>query len=468
MSSLGRALLLGGWLAATGAGAARAQQEPDLDRIPTAPAVAPAAPPVAAPSAVESKVYLQADGVLTNARNSIFVSLPGSPPSDWEARAFLDARVTVPVSGQVSLIYSGRLNLRAEEGLDFPSHQSVRHDLREAYVAWDDGKGAFVDVGRINLKSGVALGFNPTDFFKTRAVVEPVSSDPSVLREDRLGAAMIRAQQVFEGATLTVAFAPKLYGLTKIYGNADLPTANPMFDRTNAENRLLLKASVTLPGDLSPEALVLFHDGAPRFGLNLTRGFGQKIIGYLEWAGGDRRSLAAEALAYGRETGTLPLLAPPPFAVSDKDGFRSDLSAGFSYTTTSKITFNLEYQLHQAGFSAADWRGWFANPPRPAFADAERWYIRSYAGDQQEPIARQALFLRADRQDAFVRNLELSGFISADLRDGSAIGQVSADYFLSRRWTLGLLASANGGRRRSDFGVLPTDGSVVLRLSRYF
>ncbi|MGZ6018172.1 MAG: hypothetical protein ACXWKO_05835 [Phenylobacterium sp.] len=467
MSPFDRAAILGALLAAV-AGVARAQREPDLDRIPAAPAPAAPAPQPTAPSGIDSKIYLQGDGVLTAARSDLFVPLPGPPPSDWEARAFLDARATVPISGQVSAVYSGRLNLRAEAGLDFPSHQSVRHDLREAYLAWDDGQGSFVDVGRINLKSGVALGFNPTDFFKTRAVVEPVSSDPSVLREDRLGALMIRAQHVFEGATLTFAYAPRLYGLTKIYGNADLPTANPMFDRTNADNRLLLKASLTLPGDISPEVLVLLHDGAPRFGLNLTRGLGQKIIAYVEWSGGDRRSLVADALAYGRETGTLPSFAPPPFAVSDKAGFRSDATAGFSYTTTSKITFNLEYQLHQAGFSAADWRGWFAAPPRPAFADAERWYIRSYAGDQQEPITRQALFLRADRQDAFIRNLELSGFVSADLRDGSALGQVSADYFLSRRWTLGLLASANGGRRRSDFGVLPTDGSLVLRLSRYF
>jgi len=465
-SALG-ALLLGGLLAA--AGAARAQQEPELDRIPSAPAATPAGLPLtAATSRIESKIYLQADGVLAAARGDLFVPLPGPPPSDWEARAFLDARVTASLSGQVSLVYSGRFNLRAEEGLDFPSHQSVRHDLREAYIAWEDGQGSFVDLGRINLKSGVALGFNPTDFFKTRAVVEPVSSDPSVLREDRLGALMLRAQHLFQGATLTVAFAPKLYGRTKIYGNADLPTVNPMFDRTNADNRLLLKASLALPGDLSPEVLVLLHDGAPRFGLNLTRGLGQKIIAYVEWAGGDRRSLVAEALAYGRETGAIPAFAPSPFAVSDKAGFRSDATAGFSYTTTSKITFNLEYQLHQAGFSAADWRGWFAAAPRPGFADAERWYIRSYAGDQQEPIARQALFLRADRQDAFVRNLELSGFVSADLRDGSALGQVSADYFLSRRWTVGLLASASEGRRRSDFGVLPSDASVVVRLSRYF
>jgi len=54
------------------------------------------------------------------------------------------------------------------------------------YASWEPLDRTYLDLGRINLKSGVALGFNPTDFFKTRAVVEPLSADPSVLREDRL------------------------------------------------------------------------------------------------------------------------------------------------------------------------------------------------------------------------------------------------------------------------------------------
>src|SRR4029077_5400772 len=106
--------------------------------------------------------------------------------------------------------YSGRLNLRLEEGLGFPNRENLTHDLREAYLSWEPLDRLYFDAGRINLKSGVALGFNPTDFFKTRAVVEPLSLDPTVLRENRLGTVMARAQHIWERGSLTAAFAPAL------------------------------------------------------------------------------------------------------------------------------------------------------------------------------------------------------------------------------------------------------------------
>jgi hypothetical protein len=68
-----------------------------------------------------------------------------------------------------------------------PNHENVLNDFREGFVSWQPHDGIYLDLGRINLRSGAALGFNPTDCFKSRAVVEPLSADPSVLREDRLG-----------------------------------------------------------------------------------------------------------------------------------------------------------------------------------------------------------------------------------------------------------------------------------------
>ena len=65
------------------------------------------------------------------------------------------------------------------------------NELREAFISWQPADGTWIDLGRINLKSGVAVGYNPTDFFRTRAVVEPLTADPTVLREDRLGTLML-------------------------------------------------------------------------------------------------------------------------------------------------------------------------------------------------------------------------------------------------------------------------------------
>jgi len=447
-------------LAALCASGLGAHADSDLDNIPTASTQQPAD---ALPA--RYNIYVQSDLTLSAPRGALVVPL-ASPPS-WDARLFADARLQWQLGSDLTFSYSGRLNLRAEEGLAFPSHETIRHDLREAYLSWQAGGVVFVQLGRINLKSGVALGFNPTDFFKTRAVVEPLSADPTVLREDRLGTVMLLGQAVWAGASLMLALAPKLARDTPPYANDALRNFDPMFDRTNARGRALVKMSVDLFDDVSPELLAYAEDGRIRFGLNLTKGFGQAVVAYLEWAGGTRPSLADDAFEDGVRAGVLPSV--PPLPVGARRGFSHDLAVGASYATALGITFNLEYDYHQAGFSGTDWRNWFAggssgDPDLPG----ELWFLRGYAGDQQEPVARQSLFLRADWPHAVYTNLALTGFVDTDLRDGSGLAQVTADYYLSPQWTVGGLADIYYGGRRSDFGSLPQSVNVLAKVTRYF
>jgi hypothetical protein len=114
---------------------------------------------------------------------------------------------------------------------------------------------------------------------------------------------------------------------------------------------------------------------------------------------------------------------------------------------------------------------WFSNGQGTTSSSPvarELWYIRGYALDQQEPLTRQSLFLRADWVDAFIPHLEITGFINADLYDGSGLAQIATDYYLSNVWTIGIQASANLGAKRSDFGSLPQASSVILKVTRYF
>jgi hypothetical protein len=149
---------------------------------------------------------------------------------------------------------------------------------------------------------------------------------------------------------------------------------------------------------------------------------------------------------------------------------KSELSVGASYTV-SHVTWNFEYHLNQAGFTRQDWNRWFAigsTPSGTVRVFDELWYIRGYALDQQQQNTEQAAFIRADWTDAFAHNLELSGFVNVDLRDGSGLAQGEAAYYLSNAWTLQLLAAGNFGAARSDFGSLATSYSVLLSVRRYF
>lgn len=441
------------------AGGARAQDD-ELDLIPAGKPTEPEPPP---PADAGQRIYLEDAFTLSSNRAGLLVPSPPPAPFDWQERLLLDIRTERKLGEDVGLVYSGRLNLRAENDIATPSHEEVVNDLREAYLAWRPGGDFYLDLGRINLKSGTALGFNPTDFFKTRSVVEPLSADPTVLREDRLGTLMARGQYIAGASSLTVAVAPAVTHETPIYDNLDLHSLDPSFDRTNAADRFLLKGSIGLSDDVSPEVLLYREGGHTSYGLNLADNFGQSVVGYLEWSGSRRPDLIEAALAYGHATNTLPAGAPALPGGSGR-GFRNALSTGFSYTTENKITINLEYHFDQASFTHADWRRWFA----AGVPAGELWYLRGYAQDQQEPISRHSAFLRADWVDAVVPDLELTAFANTDLYDGSSLIQATAAYYLSSTWTVGAQVSADAGGRRTDFGSLPQAFSTLLQITRYF
>jgi hypothetical protein len=446
-------------------------EDKDLSLIPPSAATPPAAvTPLAA--GAPRRIFLEDTITGSWLEDDLLPAPPPPPQPRWEERALLDVRSEWHPGDGLRLVYSGRLNLRAEEGLGFPNHENLTNDLREAYLGWEPLDQLYLDVGRFNLKSGVAQGFNPTDFFKARAVVEPLSVDPVVLREDRLGTLMLRAERVWTKGSLTAAYAPAVASDSAIYTSGDLRSFNPMFDRTNAHDRWLLKGTVDVAEGFSPELLAYESQGRVRFGANLAENVGQSVVAYLEWSGGRRGTESTDALAFARATGSPPAIAGAVLPGLGPVAFRNQVAAGASYTTPlPKITFNLEFLYSEAGFTGTDWDEWFragsAAGASSPIAGA-LWYVRQYAQDQQDPISRRFAFLRMDWVDAFVPNLEVSGFAQTDLVDGSTRLQLGADYYLSDHWTVGGLVLLDSGGRHSDFGSLPQAGSVLLKVVRYF
>jgi hypothetical protein len=441
----------------------------DLDRIPPPQSPADAEPAVSRNG--NQRVYVENAFTGSTSRSNLLVPVPQSTGTTWQERVFVDVRREWRAGRRLTLTFSDRVNVRAEHDLAFPSQQNVINDWREGFFSWEVFDNTYVDAGRINLKSGAALGFNPTDFLKTRAVVEPLSSDPSVLREDRLGTLMLRAQRIWTGGAMTVAFAPAVSHTSPIYSDTNLPSVAPSFDRTNARARLLVKGSINVAADFSPELLVYHEGDRTRFGLNITRGIGPDVVAYAEWTGGVEAGVIDDALAYGRDTRVLPVGAPNVLSQASASTCREDLSVGASFSTKPKLTLNVEYHFHQAGFDKRDWERWFmagAGTTGASLAARELWFIRSYALDRQDPLTRHSLFARADWGDAFIRHLELTGFINMDVYDRSSLAQLTADYFASSKWTVGVQAGVNLGGAASEFGSLPQRGSILLKLARYF
>lgn len=449
---------------------AAGQENQDLERIPE---MAPASPlgikASDAGTTRSGRFYVEDALTLSARRGDLVVPAPPPPPPSWQNRASADLLKQWDLGGRVSATLSDRFNMYLQDDVDFPSRQSFRNDFREGYVTWEPRSGSYLEAGRVNVKNGVALGFNPTDFFKTRTLVDQASLDPSVIRQNRLGTVMARGQTIWEAGSASLSVAPKLESPAPISTNAP-PSLNPSFDRTNGASRVLFTASRDI-GDLNPQALVYNESGRTKFGLNLSHQFGQSVVGYLEWAGGKQPNLITQAVSYGKRTGTLPPNAPTLPPADSEEKFRHDLALGGSWTSESKITLNLEYHYHQAGFSRQDWKNWFdigaANANRPPVSGT-LWYVRGFAAAEQQPLTRHQAFLRADWQDAFVVHLELTALAFVNLYDGSTLAQLSASYDVSDAWTVRAYVSANIGGARSERGSAPQAASAILQLVRYF
>jgi hypothetical protein len=308
------------------------------------------------------------------------------------------------------------------------------------------------------------LGFNPTDFFKTGTLVGQASLDPSSVRQNRLGTLMVRGQKIWSRGSLSLAYAPKLFEPSAIV-RANQYGVDPRLDATNAAHRVLAIASLDI-GAWSPQLLGTFERHRSKIGFNITRPFGDAVVAYAEWAGGQEGNLITRSYGYGQATGTPLPDVPLIMATDTRTEFHSDLSAGASWTIARKVTLNLEYHYHQAGFTQQDWEHWFDLGALPGSALA-LWYVRGYANDQQEPVNRHQIFARLAWPRALTSKLELSAFAFVNPLDGSAFAQAIASYYLSDAWTCGLYGSINAGPARSEHGSVPQLGSVVLQLVRY-
>ena len=415
-------------------------------------------------SALSGKAFIEDALTGWSNRKRLLVPVPIQNPN-WQNRTSLDLDYKWQFNELIKFSLSDRLNVYEGDTIPFLSNGNVRNDFREGLLSYEVFPRTYLEAGRINLKNGTALGYNPTDFFKTRTMVDIASIDPLALKEDRLGTVMIKGQRFWDNGSLTLAFAPKLQTETPLLTT---PTAsfNPLFGQTNSANRFLASLSYDIAG-LSPQALIFFDNIGTHVGVSLSRVMSSSIVAYVEWAGVREANLTNRAIACGKETGSLPNGVPIVPQSNSNVTFQNDLALGFSWTGSSKLTINLEYHYHQAGFNGTDFNHWLSLGSANSALAREVWFIRQYAVDQQEPLLQHEFFVRFDYPDVIPSKLNLGAVAFISPYDGSVLAQASAQYFLSRKLTLGAYLSGALGSVRSGQGSLPWAMSTILRAVWY-
>lgn len=359
----------------------------------------------------------------------------GAGPATDGARLSLDLRYDGSVMPGLRAVLSDRLDLSRS---DDASRETSVNTLREAYLSWHARPDLIADVGRVNLRYGAALGYNPTDFFKVGAVRSIVSPDPASLRENRQGTFVVEGQKVWSGSSLTAVVSPRLGSSTSD------STFGLDVGATNLRNRWLLAGSHKFSENFNPQ--LLLHGGAglsTQAGLNLTGLVNSSTVAFLEFSTGKGRSLIAQAL------GT---------AEAERTQRRAAL--GLTYTTSFNLALTAEVEHNSAAPNRQQWSAVSAAAP----GNAAR--LLGTAEALQDLPVRQALFFYALWQDLGVKNLELSAFVRRDAETSSRAHWLEVRYRMDRT-ELALQWQSYTGGPTSLYGALPQPRRVDLLL-RYF
>jgi len=347
-------------------------------------------------------------------------------------RGSVDFRLDVKLAPELRAVFSDRMDLVDSDGV--PPGENL-NTVREAYLSWARRDDQIFDLGRVNIRNGAAMGFNPTDWFKANALRAIVNPDPAVLRENRQGTVVVQAQQLWSEASLTAAFSPRLAR------SSDSATFALNAGATNPSNRYLVAGSYKVGDTFSPQMLIYGGvDIPPQVGLNLSTVIGESMVVYGEVAVGKGIPLTAQALA-----------------VAQTNSRQQRATLGLTYTTSFNLTVSAEAQYSSAGPNDTEWQ---------ALDSSAQQQLLSTAQALQDLPSRSQGFLQALWKDLFVPRFDLSGFLRQDIETNSQAFWIEGRYSWEKL-QLALQWQAFTGAPGSLYHAVPQQQTLQLVLRAY-
>lgn len=389
------------------------------------------------------------------------------PSADASARARLAFEGGLALGAATTLRLNGALTLHTEDGGGLGWSEAARFDLREAYVLHQSGNLTF-EIGRINIRNGVAQGFNPVDFFRAQDVGQRPDLDPSEARRNRLGVVAARVGYLWDTGAASFAYLPRITGGDDLLQDRAVWGLN--LGATNPTERMLFSVTQELTEGVSPEVFALIEEGDVTAGVAASVSVGDNWLIYGEATRGAGLSLMDAAFADARTQGRLSRPIAAEYGAGEGRQLITRAALGVSYTAPSNIVATLEYHHNGAGFSAADWDRYFAlagTVEGNAQASAQLASVSLRGALTQEPMSQDSLWLRVVKTDP-VPGLTLSALGGLSLEDGSGSLQLGADYDLADGIVLTGRLGGNIGPRESDYGSRSSRAFGTIGVAMHF
>lgn len=357
-----------------------------------------------------------------------------------------------------TVVLSSRLSALAAQGESFSAADDSALDIRELYFSKFATSALFVDFGRFNHRSGVATGFNPTDYYKAYVGIDTTDTDARSRRNNRLGTLGLRFEKLLPGGSFNLILSPEISADEgTLAGDKDFSGLN--VDRSNAKDRALLSFAKSSARGRYMRFSLLAAGASSAIGLAKSMVLTDKLLSFAELS-----------VAQGRTRFSDSVQEEPELAerfVSSEERVRLQSSLGFSYTSSLDIETTFEY--HYSGFAATrqEESAWFALLESEPQLAGELWSIRQHYSELEEPFIRHTLWLRSVWNEP-VENVSIGVIGSLNPDDASGMTQLSVNYNAANRLSLAGRLTAFHGSSESFFGTVPGDLQYLFQMNWRF
>ena len=314
----------------------------------------------------------------------------------------------------------------------------------------------FFELGRMNVKEGIAYGYNPTDYFKGGSSFT-LSVDPKEKKENRLGALLVQASAILDDVTIKALYSPKISAASNTVWANKKYFGLHLF-QSNSQERASFYVGYTGFDDFSISGLLHTNDDGLNIGLNLSY-VDENIIWYMESSTVKKRN------TMDTFTDTLPM-QDIHTTFHSKDIYRTELSLGINYTSEANIITTFEYIYNQAGMDHKDWENYFNLSKKNLDYTGIMMKIRGEILESSKLLSKHTLFMMVRQSDAWT-NLDWSMLSWINPVDKSSLIQLGISYEY-KEILFSLDARAYVGKQDTEYGSYPNDYEGLLSMTYFF
>ncbi len=335
--------------------------------------------------------------------------------------------------------------------------KAIKLNVKELYRRIDLASDHFLEMGRINIREGVARGYNATDYFKGGGLIFD-SLIPSERRENRLGTLLVQSTLFLDRTTLKMLYAPRIsVKKNKIW--SDKEKVGLLLDTTNYKDRASLYMDLKLYDGLSSSWILHHNEEGLNVGLNLS-------FAVDNWIFYNECNLKHAQKSISKSIEALRLSEAVKKVFDAEQNYIYQGSLGLSYTSDNNIVSTIEYIINSGGMDKLSWNRYFELQDNKAFKN-QLLAIRKHHQVNEEQISQETLFTQINI-NALKPGVDMHLLAFINPQDTSALGQIEMQYSAQKDLIISLSARRMFGQGESEYGSFGRALTMVAKFEYYF